>query len=135
MVGLGLALARLRPPNWQADGALVDGERMAIQRWARVQQFVRILNNSLICAAGFLIAITGSVPHGKTWLWLWTAILLVLMTCIVLAMVDAISSLAGYKRALPEAARRSLGSPDLASLAIDPSEQLAAEKEDSSPDE
>ena len=116
-IGCSFGLSRLRPPNWQADGDLVEVERAAIQWWARVQVGIRRINNSLICLVGVLIISAGCVPHGQAWVILWSAILVLLMICIMLAMVDAISSFAGYKRALPEAARRSFGSADLAAIA------------------
>ena len=119
LIACGLGLARLRPPNWQDEGELIEDEKVAILRWAKVQRFVRFLNNSIICITGLLIAVTGIVAHGQAWVILWSAILLLLMICILLAMIDAMSSLAGYKRALPEAARRSLGSRELAGLAME----------------
>lgn len=116
----GVALFWLRPPNWQSDGDLVDQHRVAIQRWARVQIAVRWANNVLLVAIGGLIAATAFVPHGRTWMLFWSGILLLLLVCILLAMIDAMSSLAGYRRALPEAARRSFsGSPDLAAIATE----------------
>lgn len=119
----GVALFWLRPPNWQADGDLVDQQRVAIQRWSRVQTAVRWANNVLLVVIGALIACTAFVPHGRTWMLFWSGILLLLLVCILLAMIDAMSSLAGYRRALPEAARRSFsGRPDLAAIATEAAE-------------
>jgi hypothetical protein len=56
---------------------------------------------------GVGIAGTGMLPRGNAWLLLWFAILVALLVCILLAFLDALASLAGYKRAVPEAARRS----------------------------
>ena len=65
------------------------------------------MNNSLLIAIGAIILATAFVAHGKVWMLLWSGVLLLLLICIFLAMLDAYSSLASYKRALPEAARRS----------------------------
>ena len=103
----GLALFRLHPPNWQNDGELAADQRLAIQRWGKVQRVVRFLNNSLLFVIGAAILVAGLIPHGRTWVLLWLAIFAGLLICILFASIDAFSSLAGYKRALPEAARRS----------------------------
>ena len=107
LVGCGIALFRLRPPNWQNDGDLAGDHLKAIQWWSAIQRYVRLLNNSLLIMIGIAIAATGFVPHGQAWMLLWITILVLLLACILFAMVDAFSSLAGYRRALPEAARRS----------------------------
>lgn len=107
LVGCGVGLFRLRPPNWQNDGDLTDEHRRAIERWAVVQRVVRTMNNSLMILIGCLIAATGFIPHGKPWMLVWGGVLVLLLVCILFAMIDAFSSLAGYRRALPEAARRS----------------------------
>lgn len=109
LIGTGLALFWLRPPNWQSDGELADVNRKAIERWSGVQRLVRLSNNSLLILIGGLIVTTAFVPHGRVWMLLWSAILVLLLVCILLAMLDAFSSLVGYRRALPEAARRSFG--------------------------
>ena len=115
----GAALFWLRPPNWKNDGELLDIHRTVIERWALLQRIVRWLNNSLLIAIGGMIAATAFVPHGRVWMVLWSVILLLLMIAILFAMIDAFSSLAGYRRALPEAARRSFSSQDLADIAGD----------------
>ncbi len=107
LIACGLGLFRLHPPNWQNDGDLTDDHRRAIQRWSGVQRVVRAMNNSLMILIGCLIASTGFVPHGRAWMLLWGGVLVMLLVCILFAMIDAFSSLAGYRRALPEAARRS----------------------------
>ena len=106
MIG-GVALFWLRPPNWHNDGDLVGDHRRAIEKWGGIQRFVRYMNNSLLIAIGAIILATAFVAHGKVWMLLWSGVLLLLLICIFLAMLDAYSSLASYKRALPEAARRS----------------------------
>lgn len=125
LVICGVALFWLRPPNWQDDGDLVDYHLKAIRRWGMFQRFVRFLNNLLLVSIGVLIVTTAFIPHGpedpsrRTWMSVWSIILLMLLACIILAMVDALSSLAGYKRALPEAARRSFRSEELAAAALE----------------
>ena len=115
----GAGLFRLRPPDWQADGELSEDELRAILRWSLTQRIVRILNNSLMILIGGLIVSTAFVPHGHTWMLIWSVILLSLMMCILLAMIDAFSSLAGYKRALPEAARRSFSSHEMVPVPLE----------------
>jgi hypothetical protein len=119
LIGCGVALGWLRPPNWQSEGEMVGHQRAAIEWWAKVQRFVRTLNNGMLILIGGLIASTAFIPHGHTWMLVWCGILVLLFGCILLAMVDAMSSLAGYKRALPEAARRSFGTSKLAAAPAD----------------
>ena len=104
----GFALNRLRPPDWGSFDTPTDSNQLAISRWARLQRVVRRTNNGFIVLSGLLIMVTSFVPHGKAWMILWAGILLLLMICILLAMLDALSSMAGYRRAIPEAARRTL---------------------------
>lgn len=111
---VGIALFKLRPPNWQNDGELSEHEGRAIRRWYWVQRVVRFCNNIVIVAIGVQIAATSFIPHGRAWMAVWSVILLLLLLCIFLAMVDAMGSLAGYRRALPEAARRSFTDRELA---------------------
>ncbi|GAB5405317.1 MAG: hypothetical protein Aurels2KO_35480 [Aureliella sp.] len=103
-------LSRLSPPDWTESGEMLDEPQKAIARWATVQKFVRITNNVLLAVIGGAIATAAFVPHGRGWILLWCCILAAVMLCIFLAMLDAVSSLASYRRALPEAARRSFGS-------------------------
>lgn len=116
LVACGIALFRLRPPNWKNDGELVDLVNIkAIEWWSTVQRLVRVANNSLMIFIGIAIASTAFIPHGaqatrdsgRAWMLAWGVILVLLLFCILFAMIDAFSSLAGYRRALPEAARRS----------------------------
>ena len=109
LIACGMALSRLRPPDWQSDGELTEIHQRAIARWAVLQRVVRIMNNSLLGIIGGAIMASVFVPHGRVWMLLWCAILVLLLVCILFAMIDAFSSLAGYRRALPEAARRSFG--------------------------
>lgn len=103
----GLVLSRLAPPDWAADvdPALEEGQSLA--RWSAFQWRVRRSNNLLLIMIGAAIAASGLLPRGNAWLMLWAAILVALLVCILLAFLDALASLAGYKRAVPEAARRS----------------------------
>ena len=120
LIASGLALFRLRQPNWQDEGDLSDQNRPAIEWWSNLQSFVRNANNILLILMGLMIFASSFFPHGqgsksddRTWMFMWIAILGLVLICIFLAMVDAMSSLAGYKRALPEAARRSFSDPKL----------------------
>ncbi|MCA9132377.1 MAG: hypothetical protein KDA45_04460 [Planctomycetales bacterium] len=108
LIVCGLSLFKLRPPNWESDGDLATAPKRAIARWSFFQRYIRYLNNSLLVVIGVGIVATAFVPHGQRWMLLWTVILVLLLVSILLALLDAMSSLAGYRRALPEAARRSL---------------------------
>jgi hypothetical protein len=103
----GLALSRLAPPDWAADVDPAFDEGQSIARWSAFQWRVRRWNNFLLVLIGTGIAASGLMPRGNEWLMLWFAILVALLVCILLAFLDALASLAGYKRAVPEAARRS----------------------------
>lgn len=116
LVGAGIALFRLRQPNWKDEGDLVEHHRVVIERWSLVQRYVRSINNCLLILIGGLIVATAFINRevsggGRMWGLTWIAIMVLLLGCILLAMIDALSSLAGYKRALPEAARRSFSDP------------------------
>ncbi len=105
----GLGLSRLRIPDWSLGEDSANQAKRAVARWGKFQRIVRALNNGLLMAMGVIMAASGLVPHGSVWVVLWFSILVVLMTCILLAFLDALSSLAGYREAIPEAARRSFG--------------------------
>ncbi len=109
LVACGVFLSRFEPPNWAGDVDPRHREGRSVARWSAFQVRIRRMNNFLLMLIGAAIASTGAVPHGNTWLVLWFTILVALLVCILLACLDAFSSLAGYKNALPEAARRSLG--------------------------
>jgi hypothetical protein len=108
LIVCAFALTYLRAPNWQEDGELLEEHQRAIERWAKLQRRVRQLNNSLLGIIGATMIGSIFVPRGRGWLVLWSAILVLLLFCILFAMIDAFSSMAAYRRALPEAARRSL---------------------------
>jgi hypothetical protein len=103
----GLGLSRLAPPDWAADVDPAFDEGKSVARWSAFQWRVRRSNNFLLVLIGTAIAASGMLPRGNAWLVLWFAILVALLVCILLAFLDALASLAGYKRAVPEAARRS----------------------------
>ncbi len=103
----GLALSRLAPPDWAADVDPAIEERQKLARWSAFQWRVRRSNNFLLIMIGACIAASGMLPRGNAWLVLWFTIMVALLVCILLAFLDALTSLAGYKRAVPEAARRS----------------------------
>ena len=113
LVAVGIALFRIRQPNWKDEGDLVEHHRVAIERWSKVQLYVRSINNCLVILIGTLIFASAFLDRGrKIWGICWLVILALLMVCIILAMIDALSSFAGYRRALPEAARRSFSDPN-----------------------
>ena len=105
----GFLLSRIAPPDWANDDTSDDASR-SIARWSAFQWRVRRSNNFLLIVIGAGIAASGLIPHGNAWLFLWFAILVALLVCILLAFLDALSSLAGYRHAVPEAARRSFSS-------------------------
>ncbi len=106
----GLCLFWVRLPNWhENETTLPEPLLKSATRWALFQKAVRYLNNFLVLLAGCAMVSTAFVAHGRVWMLLWIAILLILLLCILFAMIDALTSLAGYRRALPIAARRSLG--------------------------
>jgi hypothetical protein len=107
LVGFGFGLSRLRPPNWSADVPSSPQGHASIARWASFQRFVRAFNNILIVSIGAGIGTAGVLPHNRIWFLLWFTILVALLFCILLAFLDALSSMAGYRQAMPEAVRRS----------------------------
>jgi len=110
LMGCGVGLFFMRAPEWPQDDSSSEAMRKSITRWTKFQRGVRILNNGLMVAAGAVMVSTGVVGHGRIWMWLWMLILLLLLICISLALVDALTSLSGYRKALPQVARRALGS-------------------------
>ncbi len=109
----GVGLFAMRPPDWTVEGPLVSQEQQAIEWWFVVQRYVRWVTNCLLILIGGVISVTAFVPHGRTWMMMWAGILVLLLLCILFAMVDALGSVAGYRRAVPGAARRSFGTADL----------------------
>jgi hypothetical protein len=116
LMGCGVGLFFMRPPEWPQDDSFSEALRKSIARWTKFQRGVRILNNGLMMTAGGIMMATGLVGHGRVWMWLWMLILLLLLMCISLALVDALTSLSGYRKALPQAAKRALGSEHEQSL-------------------
>ncbi len=112
LIACGAALSRLRPPEWHNVAKLGEEPLREIAKWASIQRMIRLVNNSLLSMIGGAIVATVFVPRGQAWIGLWCVILLLLLVCILLAMMDAVSSLAGYRRALPEITRRSLDLDD-----------------------
>jgi hypothetical protein len=104
LIVTSLALARLKSPQWLRLG---EGEQAAQRQRESVQSLIRRANNAVLGVTGGLIIATGWVPHGKTWMMLWGGVIIALFVAIVLAGFDACSSLVGYKRSIPEVARRS----------------------------
>lgn len=119
VVAGGIVLFFVRPPDWQSDGEIAEDSKRVIARWSAVQRAVRVLTNSLIAMAGGGIMVAGFLPHGRVWMWLWAGVVSALLACIALAMLDALSSLASYRRAVPEAARRALGNDFSSELPLD----------------
>jgi len=99
-------LARLRQPMWQhaEDSSLANTK---LQRWSRFQRGVRRSTNSLLALTGSLVMACAFVPHGPVWMSLWLLVFLALLSILMLAGLDAFLSMAGYRQAVPEAARRS----------------------------
>ncbi len=113
LIGCGVGLFSMRAPSWPQDDSLSDDSRLSIARWSKLQRAVRYLNNGLLIVTGTLIFGTAWAQHGRFWMLLWAAILLMLMISVALAFLDALASLSGYRQALPHAARRALGNdPD-----------------------
>ncbi|MCA9193740.1 MAG: hypothetical protein KDB03_18335 [Planctomycetales bacterium] len=108
LITFGLGLGRIAPPQWHADN-MSDEDLKKLASWASIQKWVRKINNMLFVIMGVAIGASPFVPKGRPWMLLWCVVLLMLLLCILLAMLDAFSSLAGYRRALPDAARKSLG--------------------------
>ena len=113
MVISGICLFRLRPPDWQSESQLAaEANRKVVARWSGFQRALRMTNNILIAIIGVAIMASPFVQPGKPWLLTWISILLLLLLCVLLAMLDAFSSLAGYRRVLPEVARQQLGNDE-----------------------
>jgi len=109
LVCAAFMLSKLPPPDWSQQDMLAEPER-AIRRWAILQKFVRRFNNILLGILGVLIAYSAALPRGRSWMLLWCVVLAGLTLCLFLAMLDALSSLAGYRQAVPEIARQSFSS-------------------------
>jgi hypothetical protein len=113
LIACGAMLSRLRPPDWGNEVDLSEDHRRALRRWSRFQRVIRMANNGLLAVIGGAIVGSAFIPRDRTWGILWCVILGLLLLTILLAMMDALSSFAGYRRALPEAARRSMIDRDM----------------------
>ncbi len=102
-------LSRLRPPDWTKIGPIAPESEASLERWSRFQRAIRFINNLLLALIGVLIGATGLMAHTQTWMIVWLSVLLLLMIVVLLACLDAFTSMTGYRRAVPEAARRSFG--------------------------
>ena len=105
-------LAVIRQPDWQSDGDLLARPRKELARWATVQHNLRVVNNHTLLVIGLLIALAGWLPHNQAWAVLWGSILTLVFFVLVMAVLDAICSVVSYRKALPEAARRSFTDPN-----------------------
>ncbi len=105
LIACAYGLTRLKPPDWFAGGG---EESKTLLRWSAVQRGVRNVNNAMLAVVGVAIVSTAFIQQMPIKLVVWSGVLVLLMISIVLAMADAVSSLMGYRRALPEAARKSL---------------------------
>ena len=108
LVMLGaVALAFVRTPQWMGDADPASKRGQTIQRWGGFQRVIRRCINAMLGLAGALVFACAFVPQGRTWLAMWLFVFLALITALLLAGLDAVCSVAGYRQAVPEAARRS----------------------------
>jgi len=112
--GLGLIassvlLSRLRVPDWSNEHDVGSSSHAAAMKWSAFQRGVRKTNNVLLAGTGILICTAGLLEHGQVWMIVWLGVVLLLMIVFLLACIDAFSSMTGYRRTVPEAARRSFG--------------------------
>ena len=107
MISGAIGLAFLRPPQWMLgmDTSTKGGQSM--ERVIAFQRGVRRCTNILLALTGGLVFSSAFVPHGRSWMALWLLIFIALLAALMLAGLDAISSMVGYRKAIPEAARRS----------------------------
>ncbi len=108
LIACGGGLFLVRAPHWPQDETHTDAVRNSIKRWSKFQRGVRFLNNTVLIAAGGAIVSAAFVPHGRTWMLLWSSVLLLLLLSILLAMIDALTSLSGYRKSIPRVAEHSL---------------------------
>ena len=108
MMGGAVGLAFVRPPQWVFEGEARTQGVKSIQRVAGFQRGVRRCINILLGLTGGVMFFCAFVPHGRTWMALWLLIFVALLITVALAGLDAISSMVGYRKAIPEAARRSM---------------------------
>ena len=107
MISGAIGLAFLRAPQWifGIDTSTIGGRSM--QRVVNFQSGVRRSTNILLGLTGGLVLCSAFVPHGRSWMALWLLIFLALLVTVILAGLDAISSMIGYRKSIPEVARRS----------------------------
>ena len=108
LIGCGGGLFLIRAPDWPQDASHSDSLRSSIERWSKFQRGVRFLNNIVLMLAGVVIVLTVLVPRGRVWMLLWSSVLLLLLLSILLAMIDALTSLSGYRKSLPKVTENSL---------------------------
>ena len=106
MMGGAIGLAFVRAPQWMLDMDTTTRGARSIKRVAGFQRAVRRCINILLGMTGGVMFVCAFVPHGRTWMALWLLIFLSLLTTLVLAGLDAISSMVGYRKSIPEVARR-----------------------------
>ncbi|MGN6545183.1 MAG: hypothetical protein ACTHK7_09060 [Aureliella sp.] len=109
LVMLGaLVLAFVRPPQWMGDSDPASKPGQTIRRWGGFQRVIRRCINAMLGLIGALVFACAFVPQGRAWMAMWLFVFLALITALLLAALDAVCSVAGYRQAMPEAARRSL---------------------------
>jgi len=110
LMAVSCGLFLIRPPDWRSEeDKAANPTELTKKRFAGLQRSLRYFNNGLLMFIGGGIFASAFVPHGRGWMLLWTGILISLLLSVLLALIDALTSMAGYRRALPEAARRTLG--------------------------
>ena len=109
LVMLGaLALAFVRAPQWIAESDAVSKRGHMIRRWGGFQRVIRRWINAIVGLIGALVFACAFVPQGRIWIAMWLLVFLALITALVLAGIDALCTIVGYRQAVPEAARRTL---------------------------
>lgn len=107
LMAVSVGLSRVQAPQWSSK-LLTDKERAKIQIYSRFQRALRWVNNRLLALIGGLIVCTAAIPHGRPWMWTWASIFFLLLICIFLAMLDALSSILVYKHSIPSTMRGTL---------------------------
>lgn len=106
LIASSFVLSRMRLPDWTDNAEVTPQMGRSLARWSFFQRIVRRCNNWLLALTGVLICLTGFVPHGRAWIMLWLSVLLLIVLVLLLAGLDALSSMASYRRAVPDVARR-----------------------------
>lgn len=107
LIVAGVALARLRAPEWYSRDSSEQRQHQA-DYISKLQRVLRWWNNRLIAAIGGLIVCTAAIPHGKHWMLAWSTIFVLLLLVILLAILDAFSSIIAYRRSLTTTLRSTL---------------------------